>query len=182
MADADHPRAFRSHTLVQERPGIYVFKPILRLRLVPLLALVPGLVIFVLASLVALERPGALLFVVIGAVFVWAGLWARGPALRFDLNAGQFVRGYVWRRVTTPLSAVAAVELVPAGRYVPEDSDPYETFQLNAVLAGGAPRVNLTNHADREASAADGRALAAALGVGFQEHGRPKRDADRSPS
>ena len=111
MADADHPRAFRSHTLVQERPGIYVFKPILRLRLVPLLALVPGLAIFVLASLVALERPGALLFVVIGAVFVWAGLWARGPALRFDLNAGQFVPGRVEESPIATFEAMIAANL-----------------------------------------------------------------------
>lgn len=170
----EYPRAFRSHTLVQTRPGVYVLKPALRLRVVTLIAVVPGAVIAVSASLLAFEHPGAVAFVVFGAVLVWAGLWGRGPGTRFDLGAGCLTRGYPWRRARLGLSEIAAVELVPAGRLSPDDADPYDTFQLNLVLRGGTRRLNLTNHSDRPASVETGRQLAALLGVAFQEHG-PRR-------
>lgn len=173
----ESPRNFRSHVLTQVRPGVYLLKPALRLRVVALLALLPGAVILLLATLLVVEHPAAVLFMIVGAVFVWAGLWARGPTARFDLRSGWLATGYPWRRTRMALSSVAAIELIPGGRHVLKTGTAFETFQLNVVFRAGAPRRSLTNHSDHDASVATGRELAAALGVAFQTRKPRGRDA-----
>lgn len=176
LETTEYPRPFPSPVLRRVRPGLYLLRPALRLRIVALLALLPGSVILLLAALLVVDHPAAILFVLIGAVFVWAGLWGRGPTARFDLDSGWLFTGYPWRRVRTALSSVAALELIPGGRHRNGRADPFETYQLNLVLRG-APRLNLTNHADRAASEAAGRELAKALGVAFQNRKGGGREA-----
>jgi hypothetical protein len=164
--------------LKQVRPGVYLLKPALRLRVVALLALFPGAVILLFATLLALEHPAAVLFMMVGATFIWAGLWARGPTARFDLGSGWLTTGYPFRRTRTAVSSVAAIELVPGGRHHVGRADPFDSFQVNLVLRPGASRLNLTNHADHDAGVATGRELATAMGVAF--HGGKARSRDAS--
>jgi len=163
---ACYPRNFKSHALRRSWGEAWILRPALRLRLTALLIGIPGAVIFLLSLLALLQGHwGALIMLVFGGAFLWAGFWQNGPTFRFRVAEAELRWGYPLLRQRRSLAGLKSVQLIDGGSHEP-DQVKYRTYQLNLVLGDGATdRINVLNHSDYDAALGTGQELAELLKV-----------------
>lgn len=101
------------------------------------------------------------IFTLAGAIF---GLTS--PRFDFDLDAAAVRVRCLPRRTDIPLPDVLAVQVADGGMQATSKGVPYQTWQLNLVVAGPeGPRLALSSHSDRTWTCSAARRLADFLSI-----------------
>jgi len=163
---ACYPRNFKSHALRQTWRGVWVLRPALRLRITAWLVGLPGAVILLLSLLTLLQGLwGAVVVMLFGAAFLWAGFWQNGPIFQFRLAEAELRSGYPLFRRRRSLAGLKSIQLIDGGSHRQGRSE-FRTYQVNLVFGERAEqRINVLNHSDYDAALGTGRQLADLLKV-----------------
>ena len=162
---ACYPRNFKSHALRKTWGGGFILRPALRLRITTLLVGIPGAVIFLLSLLALLQGLwGALLGVLFGGAFLWAGFWQNGPVFLFQVAEAELRSGYPLLRTRRSLAGLKSIQLIDGGSHRQGRSE-FRTHQVNLAFGQDTDRINVLNHSDYDAALGTGQQLAELLKV-----------------
>jgi hypothetical protein len=163
---------YKTHVLTRLGENVLVLKPSASNRFFALLLMTLGVGVHLFGLYSLRWEPQWIGWLIggFGFVFVLAGVavFVSPARVEFDLREGVLRRKWLFRQRSWPLESVRAVQLVEGGWHGEGDSEsaPYFTYQMNLVLNDESqPRINLTNHANWDATWTAASELAEFLNV-----------------